>query len=338
MILRNYWKPILLVLLLLAAKVFASNTTWVEHYYANGAYPIIARVFQFLLGWIPFSMGDLFYLAIIGGSTYGLIRFFRGVRNTESKWKHVLKWIIRLAYAICVLWIWFQVAWGFNYDRESIPKRYQLERSPVRDSEIDSFAVMMLDQVKLYAPYRGSDSSLIRKALEKQKDTKVKSSLFGIIGNYMGYSGYFNPFTGEAQINTHMPAFTLPFTAAHEAAHQSGHAKESDANFIGFLAAKKSKDSALLYSAHLEMFLYAHAVIRYSDSSRAKQLFKALPEVAQKDIETYRAFLKKYQGPIDQATTWFYTRFLRFNNQPEGMRSYDRGMVYIMRWEFGHLQ
>ena len=332
MILRKYWKPILFVSLLLAANIFAGNSERVEKFYSNGVYPVIVMVFQYLLGWIPFSIGDLFYLTIIGGSTYGLIRFFRGLRKAECKWKHVLKGVSRLAYAICVLWIWFQVAWGFNYNRESIPKRYQLERSPVRDSEIDSFAVMMLDQVQRTAAHRGSDSSLNRKALAKEKDTKVKSSLFGVIGNYMGYSGYYNPFTGEAQINTHMPAFTLPFTAAHEAAHQLGHAKESDANFIGFLTARESNDSALLYSAHLEMFLYAHAAIRHKDSTRAKQLFEALPAAAKRDIDSYRAFLKKYQGPIDQATTWFYTRFLRFNNQPEGMRSYDRGMVYIMRW------
>jgi hypothetical protein len=80
------------------------------------------------------------------------------------------------------------------------------------------------------------------------------------------------------------------------------------------------------------MSLYANGALRQEDSTRAKYLFTKLPLVAQKDIKAYRAFLKKYQGPIDEATTWFYTRFLQFNNQPEGMRSYDKGMVYVMRW------
>jgi hypothetical protein len=328
----KYWKTIISLLLLLLAVIFSSNKERVEVYYSNGIYPIIAKTFDFLLGWIPFSVGDIFYITIIAIAIYSCFRFIIGLKKTNLRGNYALKAMLRLALVICFLWLWFQMVWGFNYDRESIPKSYHLERSPVRDTEIDSFAVKMLEKVNRFAAYRGSDSSLLRKALGLNNKSKVKPSLFGILGNYMGYSGYFNPFTGEAQINTHMPAFTLPFTAMHEAAHRLGHAKESDANFIGFINAIESKDSALLYSAHLEMFLYANGAIRQSDSTRAKYLFKQLHAVAQQDIKAYRAFLKKYQGPIDEATTWLYTKFLRFNNQPDGMRSYDKGMIYVMRW------
>jgi hypothetical protein len=325
------WRSVLIIFSLVLLNIFSSNSKRVEAYYSNGIYPVIAKTFDFLLGWIPFSVGDVFYMLIIAFATYSCVQFIRGLRKTNNKWKFTLKAMQQLEFVLCFLWIWFQVAWGFNYDRESIPKRYHLDRSPVRDTEIDSFAVMMLDKVNYYAPHRGHDSSLIRKALSQNPNIRVKPSLFGIIGNYMGYSGYYNPFTGESQINTHMPPFVLPFTAAHEAAHGMGHAKESDANFIGFLNAIQSKDSSLLYSAHLEMFLFANTSVRYRDSTRSKVLYEMLAPIAKKDIETYRSFLKKYQGPIDEATTWFYTRFLRFNNQPEGMRSYDKGMVYVMR-------
>jgi hypothetical protein len=327
----TYKKSILVLVLLFLAEIFASKSEWVERYYSNGVYLFIAKTFQFFWGWLPFSIGDVLYVAIIGGSIYGIIRFFKGLRKTEKKTPYILKALGNLTFGICILWLYFQLTWGFNYDRQSIPVRYKLDRSPIRDTEIDSFAVMMLDKVNYYAPHRGHDSSLIRKALSQNPNIRVKPSLFGIIGNYMGYSGYYNPFTGESQINTHMPPFVLPFTAAHEAAHGMGHAKESDANFIGFLNAIQSKDSSLLYSAHLEMFLFANASVRYRDSTRSKVLYEMLAPIAKKDIETYRSFLKKYQGPIDEATTWFYTRFLRFNNQPEGMRSYDKGMVYVMR-------
>jgi hypothetical protein len=156
--------------------------------------------------------------------------------------------------------------------------------------------------------------------------------MFGVMGNYMGYGGYYNPFTGEAQINAHMPAFMLPFIAVHEKAHQLGYAKESEANFMGYLAALQSADSCLKYSANLEMFVYANNALRRSDSVAAKNNFKALSPIAVNDLKSYRAFVKKYQGPIDEFTTWFYTKFLRLNNQPEGMYSYNRGMVYVMRY------
>ena len=320
------------VAVLLGLNLFSNNSERVERIYATGIYPTIATAFQFLFGWLPFSIGDIFYSLLIIYGIISLVSFIKAFKKSEQKWNALLTAMQKLALAICWLWIYFQVAWGLNYDRPSIPKRYAMDRSPVRSTEIDSFAVRMLAGVIQYAPQRGSDSQLLSKALKVRARHGVKPSLFGVVGNYMGYSGYFNPLTGEAQINTHMPAFTLPFTAAHESAHQDGEARESDANFIGFLKAMKSGDSAMLYSAHLEMFLYANSAIRQEDSTRAKALFKQLPVVAEKDLKEYRSFLKKYQGPIDAATTWFYSNFLRFNNQPEGMRSYDKGMIYVMRW------
>lgn len=329
---RKHWKWTLVIVLVVALNLFSRDSDWIESIYAHGIYPKVSSVFQFLFGWLPFSAGDIFYSLLIIFLIVSLFRFIKAFKKSEQKWQSLLMALQKLAIGICWCWIIFQLAWGLNYDRPSIPKRYTMDRSPVRTTEIDSFALRMLAGVIQYAPHRGSDSFLLSKALQVKGSHGVKPSLFGVVGNYMGYSGYFNPLTGEAQINTYMPAFTLPFTAAHESAHQDGEARESDANFIGFLKALASNDSSLLYSAHLEMFLYANGAIRQSDSTRAKSLFKQLPPIAQKDIKVYRAFLKKYQGPIDAATTWFYTRFLQFNNQPEGMRSYDKGMVYVMRW------
>ena len=34
------------------------------------------------------------------------------------------------------------------------------------------------------------------------KHTDVKQMLFSAIGNFSGFLGYYNPFTGEAQVNT----------------------------------------------------------------------------------------------------------------------------------------
>ena len=62
----------------------------------------------------------------------------------------------------------------------------------------------------------------------------VKQSLFSTPLSYMGFSGYLNPFTLEAHINSTLPKISLPITIAHEMAHQNGIAAENDANFMGF--------------------------------------------------------------------------------------------------------
>jgi hypothetical protein len=177
------------------------------------------------------------------------------------------------------------------------------------------------------------DSLSIKHQFLRYNNPSFKASVFGVLGNYMGYGGYYNPFSGEAQINDKQPVFLLPYTGAHEIAHQLGYAKESEANFIGYLAAIHSPDSSLRYAANLEMFLYSNNALFRQDSLAAKKNVDCLSPIAKGDLKMYRAFLIKYEGPIDRMTTAFYTRFLKVNNQPEGMGSYGR----VIGWLWGYL-
>ena len=65
----------------------------------------------------------------------------------------------------------------------------------------------------------------------------------------MGFSGYFNPFTNETQLNWHTPKNSQPITQAHEQAHQLGFAAENEANFIAFLATSENNNIFIRYSA-----------------------------------------------------------------------------------------
>ena len=68
----------------------------------------------------------------------------------------------------------------------------------------------------------------------------------GTIGSYSGFLGYYNPFTGEAQVNITAPHFVIPFTACHEMAHQLGYGSESEASFIGYLITKYNNKPELI--------------------------------------------------------------------------------------------
>ena len=326
------------VLLIIFAQWFMRSDQRVEHWYALGVYPYISGLLQFSLGWIPFSVGDLFYCAVIIWAALRLWKFALGILGKEFGNRGGKEMLLRCSMRLLTLmaWVWlaFHVLWGFNYYRKSIPDQFGFVAERPSQQELLQFSQYLLNETNRYA-IELNDSPLDIPAhgnCSTAGNQHPKASLFGVIGNYMGYGGYYNPFTGEAQINTHMPAFMLPFIAVHEKAHQLGYAKESEANFMGYLAALQSADSCLKYAANLEMFIYANNALRRSDSVAARNNFKALSPIAIKDLKSYRAFVKKYQGPIDEFTTWFYTKFLRLNNQPEGMYSYNRGMVYVMRY------
>jgi len=147
--------------------------------------------------------------------------------------------------------------------------------------------------------------------------------MFGLFGNYFGFTGYYNPFTGEAQVNTLVPKFMLPYTTCHEIAHQIGYAKEEEANFVGYLAATSSTDTLFHYSAYLDLFVYANRQLFFVDSVAAKDFAKQLIPEVKADIKEWREFLRRYKNPLEPVIRWAYGNYLRANQQPKGMTSYD---------------
>jgi hypothetical protein len=160
--------------------------------------------------------------------------------------------------------------------------------------------------------------------------SSVKGSLFGVLGNYLGYTGYFNPLTGEAQVNEHVPRFLSGFVTCHEIAHQLGYAKENEANFVGFLAARASSDSLLRYSAYFDMFLYANRQLYLEDSTQAMKFLRALDPIAQRDLADLRAFRVRYHTVVEDWVDQFYHQYLMMNQQPEGRKSYGRVVLWLL--------
>jgi hypothetical protein len=304
--------------LILFSVWFRSNENRVEAYYANGAYPLISSSLDFLFGWLPFSIGDFLYTLAIGWLIYNIIRKGKDWRNFKSH-------ISSLIFALGCIWLVFHFLWGFNYYRKSIPEQFGLSESKIEKKELIDFCSFTLNQIL-------QSDSLLTVFKSTQSEQLAKPSLYGIIGNYMGYGGYYNPFTGEAQVNNYLPAFTLPYIHYHERAHQKGYAKESEANFIGYLDAMKSQNPKAIYSANLDLFTDAVRALRRKDSTLAKSFMEKLPKRAKNDLKEYRQFVIKYYGPIDRFITWFYSGYLQYNNQPEGMGSYGKGFVYVLRW------
>lgn len=344
--LKKYRSLILLIVLVLAANWFIISRERVEIYYAQGVYPYLASVMRLIFGHLPFSVGDLLYVFVIIFLLYRFILFVKAVTGESCKRKIISGAVIFGIQFLLFTWLLFHGLWGFNYYRLSIPVRFDLATEKVRESELADLARYSLTETNKYAQGRKLDHHLTDAATLflaydslsnshpslRLDNRSHKASMFGVLGNYMGYGGYYNPFTGEAQINDHMPSFLLPFISLHEMAHQSGNAKESEANFIGYLAAMHTTDSSIVYSANLELFMYSISALRSVDSLTAKKLLVDLSPIARNDIRVYEEFVQRYHGPVDRFVTSFYASFLRINNQPDGLYSYNKGMLYVMRY------
>jgi hypothetical protein len=173
----------------------------------------------------------------------------------------------------------------------------------------------------------------------RYEPASLKTSLWGWLGNYSGFTGYYNPFTGEAQVNTTVPKFLQPFIACHEVAHQVGYAKEMEANFVGYLAATASDDTLFHYSVYLDLFTYANRNLFFIDSAAAKLYRKELLPSVVNDLKEWREFTRRHHGPLEPIVRWVYGKYLERNQQPMGILSYDEVTAFIISFykKFGYI-
>src|ERR1700687_3550027 len=71
------WSWVLLIVMTILIKWVSWYPGWVERNYSLGVYPVIAKIQRFLFGWIPFSIGDIFYaflIAVVLIKTFQLVK------------------------------------------------------------------------------------------------------------------------------------------------------------------------------------------------------------------------------------------------------------------------
>ncbi len=125
---------------------------------------------------------------------------------------------------------------------------------------------------------------------------RPKSILFSEALSRMGTLAFYSFPTGEININTEIPDYTVPFTVAHEYAHYVGISSERDANFMAFLACINCDNRYVRYSGMLSGLEYLICDIYKSDRETYEYILSLLPERAISDMELYREYSKKYEN------------------------------------------
>jgi hypothetical protein len=337
--------------LAVAIKVLSRYPEAVEQYYSTGLYPVLARLQRGLFGWIPFSVGDILYAAAFIWIGYGLVHAIRTMvrRQAGAAWWFAL--VRRGLFVFLWIYVLFNGLWGLNYDRPGIADELQLTVRRYSTAELAG----LVDHIVNRLNDLDSLSRVNRPALDHPRNVfagavraydslgrqdprftyssaSVKSSLFSYPGAWLGFGGYYNPFTGEAQVNTFLPVFTEPFTTCHEMGHQLGYARENEANIAGYLSARSSPDPAFRYSVYFDLYLYAARELAVRDSSLLKTFRARLrPEIRQ-DFQELKAFDRKYANPLEPLIWKAYGRFLRANRQPHGIVTYTEVTAWLIAY------
>lgn len=171
--------------------------------------------------------------------------------------------------------------------------------------------------------------------IDKKKITGINSfkpSIYKKILSYTGILGYYNPFTAEAQYNPELPNTFIPFTLAHESAHQLGFAREQEANFIGYLLGVNSKNPDIKYSTEYFVLKSLLNAIAVKDEEFAKSTIQSYSLEMKRDRIAEKIFIKKHEGFLDIIFGFTNDLFLK-SNQQEGSITYSYFVDLLLRYE-----
>ena len=342
-----------IVPLYLIVKLLSYFPEFVENFYSNGLYPIISKLFRYTLGWLPFSFGDLFYaLSIIY-----CIRWF--IKNRKRITNDTKGWLVDIFVTISIIYFAFHLLWGMNYHRLPLHQNLNLEsnytteqlievtKQLIKKSNAAHLEVSKNDSTKVEIPYTKSEIlNMVPRGYDVLKKDfpqfayqpkSIKRSLFSTPLTYMGFSGYLNPLTNEAQVDGLIPAFKFPTTASHEVAHQLGYAAENEANFIGFLAATQHEDLYFQYSGYTFGLRHCLIEIYKRDTTIYDELLQTINPGILKNYQEVQDFWNSYQNPTEQFFKFGYSSFLIANNQKDGMKSYSYVVALIVSYTDKHM-
>lgn len=316
------------------------NPEFIERYYSNGIYPYISSFFRILLGWIPFSFGDL----LLG---FGLFMLLRSLfRLIKTRFTNFIPKIIHFIAVLSVIYFCFYLFWGLNYYREPLAKNLGYNQQKYTTKQLTKTTEYIIEQLNHYQhkitkndtlkvnnPYHQKEMYTMAVSgydnLEKDfpqlkyQYTSVKSSLMSLLQSYNGTSGYLNPLTGEAHVNDRVPKTSYPTTTCHEMAHQIGFAAENEANFVGFLAANYNDDFYFKYASYRMAFGYCISEIRKRDTELSKKLWKTVNKGIIKDYNSSYNFWQQYKNPFEPLVKKGYNAYLKANKQSKGVDSYN---------------
>ncbi len=339
-------------------KLVSLSPALVENAYSAHIYPAIAMVLRLLTAWLPISVGDVLYAAAILWLLVRAVKLVKLLIRRQNSWAGFWQGVANFMLSILTVYILFYALWGLNYSRRGISYQLQLTQQRYTTADLKHVTALLVEKVNsqrsqlgdslfTYPPIKtiygvaalAYDSAAKQNPFLQYRHACIKNSLFGTLNNYFGFLGYYNPFTGEAQVNTKVPSFIIPYTACHEIAHQVGYGSESEANFVGYLAAKASGNHILLYSTYADLFSYANSELYVRDSSAARANFYLLDTLVKQDYRQYRKFMLSYKNPIEPVLRLFYGQYLKANNQPKGIDTYNEVVAWIIAYEkkYGNL-
>ncbi len=304
---------------------------------------------------VPFSVAELLIaLLAILVVVYIVLQLVSLFRKPE-KLKRIYKTIITLTTAGLVIYAGFCLLWGVYYYGDDFITRSGLKNEKISVDELAEVTEYFASMANDYSSKVSRDSSGVYSAdykaiiersgavydkLEKTfpvldgPDVKAKGVICSRIMSYVDFTGFFFPFTAEANVNIETPSAYFASTVAHELAHQRGVAKEQEANFAAVLASLEYGDPDYVYSAAVLAYTHLGNALYDADREKWEEIYSRLDDAVIKDLKANREYWQRFDTPVQKASNAVYENFLYSYGQDLGLKSYGACVDLLVNYYF----
>lgn len=341
------WCKLSIAFLVLSAIIYA--IICLSPQFADFFNRYVSGVFRFLLAKItnilPFSIAEA-AIILIPVILFLAIRYIWKYRcNTKRSTLVTIVCTFSLASIFFSSFVW---TFSAGYRGTELDDKLNMESVPIDKQDLYNSAIYLAGEINKLAPEVEFDSEnfsvmpysmsdMNKKLLDAYEsfsqeydflntfDSRLKPVLLSEGMSYAHITGVYTFFTGESNLNIAFPDYTIPFTAAHELAHQRGIAREDEANMVAFLVCMKSDDNYIRYCAYVNMYEYVANALYGAD----KELFRKADANLNRDVYNeqvaYSKFFKKYQKSVTSQISGTVNDIYLQSQGTVGRKSY--GMV-----------
>ena len=313
-----------------------------------------------LLDGLPFSAGEILCLCLIFLAVVYVVRTIYLLIRRPGKLKRMLRRIAVAVSAVLIVYCGFTLLWGINYYGTSFSEQAGLTRRGATTEELYTLTSAFADKLNELADSVSRDEDglfceTVSDIFESSEglydgiveeypfldapDRTPKRLLISRLMSYAGFTGFYFPFTGEANLNIDAPACLIPATVAHELSHQRGVTDEDEANFVAVMACLRSDDPVYQYSGCLLAYIHLSNALYEADSSLSQEIRSTLDDNVRADLKANNAYWDEMESSsagetVKNAAESAYDSFASSYGEEDVMERYEACVELLVAYYF----
>lgn len=315
----------------------------------------VHRALAVLNDHLPFSVAELLIgLAVIAVLVYIIYTIIKLIR-CGGRLKRLYAAVINLLAAGLAVYAGFCMLWGVYYYGNDFMTRSGLKNDNISVEQLETvteYFVALVNEYSSQVPrdadgnYVADRDAILRRSNEVYANVeetlpclsgpavRAKGVYFSRVMSYTDFTGFFFPFTAEANVNTDFPPALFASTVAHELAHQRGVAKEQEANFAAVLASLEYGDAEYCYSACMLAYTHLGNALYSADYDAWKSIYLTLNEDVRRDFAANREYWAQFETPVQKVSNTVYEGFLHSYDQTMGLKSYGACVDLLVNYYY----